>query len=155
MQDDEKFKANSISLAQYIVNLNEDAKKRGIILIDSNILNIGVELLKTFDSKQIIEAFISRSKDSWNKIKNHDAEYFRQNTSIFFSGLPENVVENMGKLLMGNDEKGNFYIKNEYREKIWEYMEAFVKISLRYLGPDGSPYLSIEKYNSYKKLWNM
>lgn len=155
MQAEDRFKSNTISLAEYIMDINTDAQKRKINLIDNTVLSIAVNILSSISAKTMIEKFITISKDSWDKIHAHDSVYFRQRTPMFFAGLPEKVVENMGELLMGHDSNGNYYIQEEVRKTIWAYMESFVKISLRYLAPDGKGFLDKKEFEELVKKWKV
>lgn len=155
MQHEDRFKKNLVSLAEYIVDVNDDAVKRGVHIMDSGLLRVGSNLVNGISSKSVIETFISKSNQSWEKIRIHDQVYFNTKALDFFSGVPEDLVNKMRILLMGKDDKGNYYVKDEVRVMIWKYLESFVKISLKYLSPDGKSLVSKQEYAQHMESWGI
>lgn len=155
MQHEERFKQNLISLAQFIVDVNDDAVSRGIKIVDTSLLSVGVCLLEKISPKTIIDKFIDKSNGHWEKIRVHDQEYFETKALDFFAGIPEERISQMRVLLMGKDAAGKYYVPDNVRKTIWAYMDAFVKISLKYLSPDGRGALSPPVYLDYAMKWKI
>jgi hypothetical protein len=155
MEHKERFKNNVISLASYVVDINADAINRKICLVDNSVLSLASPLVEKLDSTVIIESFIKKSFSHWAKIKAHDEKYFVERAFDFFSIIPENVIVGMSSLLMGKDKKGNYYVSKEVRENVWKYMESFVKISLKYLAPEGKGIVPKEEYDKELENWEV
>lgn len=155
MEHKERFKNNVISLAAYIVDVNTDAIRRKVSLVDNTVLSLGASLVEKLDSTLMIESFIKKSCPHWDKIKEHNEEYFLSRAFEFFTVVPENVIRDMSSLLMGKDKKGEYYVNKTVRENIWKYLESFVRISLKYLSPDGKSFLTPEDYAKELERWQV
>lgn len=155
MQHEERFKKNLESLAGYIVDVNDGAVKRGVRIMDSGLLRVGSNLVSGISAKTIIETFISKSNKSWENIRLHDQVYFNTKALDFFAGVPEEMVVKMRTLLMGKDGAGNYYVGDDVRVMIWKYLESFVKMSLKYLSPDGKALISREEYAQHLESWGV
>ncbi|AHH02032.1 hypothetical protein pv_466 [Pithovirus sibericum] len=152
---EERFKTNLISLAEYIVDVNQDAINRGHKLMESSVLNLGVGILKVITGPSMVETFVRNSSPHWDKIRSRDQDYFNSKALDFFEGIPEGQIVAIRLLLTGKNDKGEFYVKDEVREMIWKYLESFVRISIRYLAPNGKGLLPESKFQLEVQNWNI
>lgn len=155
MGHQQRFKANLVSLSKYILGVNDEASKRGIKIIDSGILGVGAALVENIDCKVMIETFITKSHSSWEEIRKHNEPYFVEHACDFFAGIPEDAIKKMITLIMGRNEKGEYYVDKKVRDTIWKYMEAFVKIALKYLHPNGSGFMTADQYKFHFEVWEV
>ena len=154
----ERFKKNMLIFLDIIAEMFQEGSENNIVDTDSKLLTILKVLIESTPSDYMIRNFIRKTYPYWEKIKERDIEYFKENGLEFFTTVKEKGVENIA----GEESKNNSFIKNlksshidnfkkllegsytqggeeidildkERKEDIWKILESFVKISISHV----------------------
>lgn len=157
----ERFKKNLLTLFQVVEDMYDEGINNEVIKEDNTkILLPAVKLyISTKKSEIMIERWIQKTHEHWDKIKEKDIEYFQDIGLKIFNiiqdkgldkvkanadeedveitnQISEEQVNGFKKLLEGEYEyEGDKYkiFNEEVQQLIWNIMESFVKISIRYI----------------------
>lgn len=78
MNSCDRFKHNIIALFDIIYEMFEEARDNGVVATKIGILNILKVCLTNANSERMVKKFIRRTHPYWNKIREKDADYFRE-----------------------------------------------------------------------------
>lgn len=154
---DERFKRNFITLVDICHEMVEEGDERGVCSITPTMFNIFKIIISKLESKFLIERFIKKTYDYWDKIYEKDLEYFKDLGLNLFNmagdkGI-DNMVEGEDKSLMSGlnmdhvssfknllsstytDDKGRevCIFDDERIDDTWKIMHSFVKQSITYI----------------------
>ena len=128
-----RFHKNVLGFAALLIELNDNCHRLGFPVIDTGILRLAeVGLSKLPDSK-VINSFCIHSRPLWDKILNREEEFLKQNLGTVFENLPVDLSPQIVKLLEATDNRGRKIVTEEDVEGIWLYLEALVKIAIKWL----------------------
>ena len=154
---EERFKRNFLTLVDICHEMVEEGSDNGVSTITPTMFNLVKIFITRLEGKFLIERFIRKTYDYWDKIHAEDLEYFKDLGLNLFSmagdrGL-DNIVEGDDKSLTGclsldhissfknllsakyTDSEGNTVevFDDEKIEDTWKIMHGFVKQSLLYV----------------------
>lgn len=157
----ERFKRNLLTLFSVIEDMYEEGINNDVIEEDNvNILLPAAKIyINTKNSDTMINRWIAKTYEHWDKIKEKDTAYFQEiglkifniirdkgldrlkeeeeiKDDGFMNKISEKQISNFKNLLQGEYEyEGDTYkIFNEETEKmIWTLMDSFVKLSICYI----------------------
>lgn len=87
------------------------------------------------DIKEII-----KQPRHWDKINERDEKFMEENAFAIFRIVPAGNVNEFRKIFQSKNDKGEYIVGKEDRDIIWDYLETFVRISLRYIHDEREPY---------------
>lgn len=125
-------------------------------IINSLVLSIAINYIQKMDPIDLIEKFISKSYEYWCKIKEKDEKFFIDVADKIFGNLPSGDVNMFKNIFILKKDNGDPLIGDEYKDILWNYFHANVRISLSYLSETKSykrltPGIDID---SVSKLWS-
>jgi len=154
---EERFKRNFLTLVDICHEMVEEGSDNGVSTITPTMFNLVKIFITRLEGKFLIERFIRKTYEYWDKIHSKDLEYFKDLGLNLFSmagdrGL-DNIVEGDDKSLTGGlsldhissfknllsakytDSEGNTVevFDDEKIEDTWKIMHGFVKQSLLYV----------------------
>lgn len=154
---EERFKRNFLTLVDICHEMVEEGSDNGVSTITPTMFNLVKIFITRLEGKFLIERFIRKTYEYWDKIHAKDLEYFKDLGLNLFSmagdrGL-DNIVEGDDKSLTGGlsldhissfknllsakytDSEGNTVevFDDEKIEDTWKIMHGFVKQSLLYV----------------------
>jgi hypothetical protein len=133
--NEDRFKANLIELLGYIHKLCRHMHEIGKTEINPIAISLAIQFVNGYDKVKLLDTYIRTATPFWDKIKARDENYFRDNSRAVFGPLPfENVNKYIflfSKLFEEKDENGDLLITDVYKNAIWSFHEAFVKISIK------------------------
>jgi hypothetical protein len=134
-----RFANNVSDFTNYLRELFDDCKDSGCQVVPDVLLDLGIQVIESYATRDLIESLIESSKDHWDHIHSKNEKYFDDNLDSVFSGLKMTNVGLFKKLLTAADEQGEFIVSMVDRENIWDYLHAFVKLSLQFIHEERVP----------------
>lgn len=157
-----KYKENLISFADVIKSIIE-------ICIEEEATTLSVVVIEEFKSKvkeidinktDYILEFIGVSHFSdrneflvWQKIKNREEEYFKENIISLIREEHRGKIKPYIDLIDAVDSDGDPIVDKDFRNVIWEYMDSFVSLALKYLHAKRAPALKKDEDGEMKKVY--
>ena len=156
LSTEERFKANFITLVEICEEMVQEGDGRGICNLTPTMFSILKVIVKNVDSVFLIERFIRKTNEHWDKIHTKDIEYFKTVATDLFniaedkglggvinqeesitSGLKMSHISMFKDLISGSyeDENGETILifDDERVSDTWKIMHSFVKQSLLYV----------------------
>lgn len=132
--EEERFKANVISLTDLVHFLITDCWDNGIKDINPVMVNLAGTYLSSFNDVELIETFIKHSNSYWEEIRTHNEDFFIQHSSNIFSQLPVGKGNiDAFKTLFTAKKDGKSIISPDDKNGIWDHFESLVKICIKYV----------------------
>jgi hypothetical protein len=140
---EERFLDNLIDLLTFIGVITKNIYDRGLTSIPPSAFNLGVTFLKSHDKETVLYEFIEGSNTHWDMIKARDEDFFSKHSKTIFGPLPFEKVEeyvDMFKLLFElKDNEGEYIVNKKQRDVIWDFLDSFVKISIKHVHAKREP----------------
>lgn len=156
LPSEERFKRNFLALVDICHEMVEEGSEHGVTSITPALFNIVKIFIGRLEGKFLIERFISKTYDHWDKIHDKDLGYFKDLGLNLFSlaggnglddvmgedrslsgGLSMEHISSFKNLLSANytDSNGNTIeiFDDEKIEDTWKIMHGFVKQSILYI----------------------
>jgi len=156
LPSEERFKRNFLALVDICHEMVEEGSEHGVTSITPALFNIVKIFIGRLEGKFLIERFIRKTYDHWDKIHDKDLGYFKDLGLNLFSlaggkglddvmgedrslagGLSMEHVSSFKNLLSANytDSNGNTVeiFDDEKIEDTWKIMHGFVKQSILYI----------------------
>lgn len=145
----EKLKTNTILLCELAIDIVEYINSLNVNTgLNSGLLRIGSTFLKSFSSKDIIDKFIIRSYEHWDKIKSRDELFLIENSGVLFQGLEIKHVNNFSRIFQLTNENGEWLLPKESRDSVWDILDAMIDNSIRHIH-------KIRKWDSIEKKYKV
>lgn len=162
----EILKQNTIILCELAIDIIEYINSLDIESgLNPNLLRLGSGFLASISSKDIIDTFINRSYEHWDKIKNRDELFLIKHSGVLFNGLPSEHVNNFSKIFQLTDDNGEWLLPKESRDSVWEVLDAMVDNSIRHIHKTRkwdsiekkykAPYCHGISVTTQKNIWNV
>lgn len=154
---EERFKRNFLTLVDICHEMVEEGSQNGVSTITPTMFNLVKIFITRLEGRFLLERFIRKTYDYWDKIYEKDLNYFKELGLNLFSmvgdkGL-DNIVNREDKSLTGGlsmdhissfknllsskykDENGNDIeiFDDDKIEDTWKIMHGFVKQSIVYV----------------------
>lgn len=154
---EERFKRNFLTLVDICHEMVEEGSENGVSTITPTMFNLVKIFITRLEAKFLIERFIRKTYDYWDKIHAKDLEYFKELGLNLFSMAGDKGIDNMvdgedksitGGLNLDHISSFKNLLSAEYKdsdgneikvfddEKIedtWKIMQGFVKQSILYI----------------------
>lgn len=153
---EERFKNNLNTMLDIIIDMFEEGSENSIVSGSYKVLPILKFLVSRSNGERIINNFINRTHEYWDKMRTKDINYFKDFGLDLFTDMRENgmeqynpslssykeIIDNLSsshvedfkKVLEASykDEDGNDVdiFDEERKEDIWKILGSFVKISV-------------------------
>lgn len=142
----ERFSITTCQLAEAIHYNVSILYEKGYKTIDPNLVLIVSEVIKQFDKDYLIKGFIENShKSCWDNIKSKKEDFFVENANDIFKYLPAGEVNLFKDLFLTKDDDGNSVIDQQLKDQIWKLFEVMIKISIKYIHKNRSPFAITDK----------
>lgn len=129
------------------------AHKNGHTTLNSEMLKMAkVILSKKMDgigAKGVMDNFIKKTNEHWEKIAEKDEKYFSKNLPDIVTDVPADYVKEFCKLFTGT-KNGKSLIPEEDKDALFESIIELVKISLKYIYKNRNPVFKDGKFVEYK-----
>jgi hypothetical protein len=140
----ERFKKVLLSLSELMRKELNKARKKGINVINENIIDFGIALINEADDDKLIRGFIKRSfplvdaEDEskkrvccWDSVLQKDKKFFFSNSSFIFGELSSGIVDGIFVIIKDkeDDDDGNKYLI----EGIWKHLFSMIKICINFI----------------------
>jgi len=153
----ERFKRNFLTLVDICHEMVEEGSENGVSSITPTMFNLVKIFISRLESKFLIERFIRKTHNYWDKIYEKDLDYFKELGLNLFSMADNKGLDNMmegddknlaGGLSLGHvssfktllsakykDEDGNEVeiFDDEKIQDTWKIMHGFVKQSIHHI----------------------
>jgi|DewCreStandDraft_4_1066084.scaffolds.fasta_scaffold10889_2 hypothetical protein len=136
---EERFYQNMLGLSHLIYDLVDSAYKKEYRIVKPSLVELATTILSSYPKRKLIENFISYSHEHWDEIRERKEKFFEEHAVSIFSDLPLNNVNAFRELFQLQDKNGEPVIKQEDRDAIWDFFQAFVKISIHYIHQNRQP----------------
>jgi len=154
---EERFKRNFLTLVDICHEMVEEGSEQGVSTITPTMFNLVKIFITRLEGKFLLERFIRKTYDYWDKILDKDLDYFKEIGLNLFSmagdkgidslvdgddksltgGLNLDHVSSFKNLLSAKykDEKGNDVeiFDDDKIEDTWKIMHGFVKQSILFI----------------------
>ena len=135
LPEEERFRTNILDLGALVHELTTNCWNAGRREVAPQLVAMGEDYIKKYESKKIIETFINHSYTFWEQIRLKEEEFFIKNAHVVFQQLPiksENI--NAFKMLFtAKDDTGKDIVIEDDRLAMWEIFASLVKISIKYV----------------------
>lgn len=138
-----KFAKNIEEFINMLREIFNDCKESGCQIVPDILLEIGIREIKSYATREIIESLIDCSNYHWEEMHEKNESYFEKNLALIFSGLKMENVGLFKKLLVAQDENGELIVTDIDRDNIWNYLHAFIKLTLSFIHEERGPMLKI------------
>jgi len=132
----ERFKDNTICLAELCRTIVADAYKQGLTTIMPGYITIGMDLIEKTHSKnnrELINTFIINSHPHWDKILTHNEDFFDKHSESIFNSWEKEHRAMFRDLVFLKKPDGSLFITPKQKEQTWILFESLVKISLHHI----------------------
>lgn len=109
------------------------------IELDPKLFDVAVNILNGFNADKIVQGFIERSYNYWDKIKAKDEPFLLANAEILFGELPSNLIQIFTKMMESKNEEGKSYVPDETKECVWDLIFAMIKGAIKYVHESRCP----------------
>lgn len=138
--EEERFHKVMIGMADAIKDGISRLNNAGYKTVDINLVNLIVQIIMPFDKHYLIRGFIENShKLCWDSIKARDENYFLENASSIFGYLPMDKVNLFKDLFTTKDANGVNVISQSFKNDLWRFFDAMIKISIQYIHKGRAP----------------
>lgn len=153
---EERFKKNFMTLVDICIDMVEEGESQNISSVSSTMMNIAKIFISKLTPEFLIERFVRKTYEHWDRIYEKDISYFTNLGLNLFNMTEQKGVDGM----LDGDEKGLFgaisiehiagfknllsatYVEDgntieifdaERAEDVWKIMHSFVKQSISYI----------------------
>lgn len=136
-----RFHTVLCQLADKLNNIVKDMGEDGRQPISPILSNVAVEFVKSYtDHKSVINKFIIKSYDHWDRIRNRDLTFFRNSASVVFGDIPMSGINDIfNSALDTKKEDGTNYVTQDTIDDIWRRFDFLLNISISYLHDNSGP----------------
>ena len=139
--EEERFSDIAVQLSQAIHYCVKNLFDLGYKTVEPSLVLLVTNIMQRFEKHSLIQGFIENSHiECWSKIKNRDEEYFVENASNIFKYLPSGQVNLFKDLFTTKDKNGISVIDQDTKNQIWKLFDVMIKISIKYVHKNRSPY---------------
>lgn len=143
----ERFKERLVQFIDYTKSLVIEANEHGIETpVSPFILDLSKNFIGKEDADKIITTFILRSYENWERIRLHDLDFMKGEGLKSFYGIPEKNLKDFTALFEVVKPDGSKLLSPEVEEKLWDFFESLVRISVCYVHMKRSPDPTTKKY---------
>jgi len=145
----ERFKDRVVQFCEFVKAVLEEANTNGIETPASPfIMDLIKNFIKKEDSDKIIQTFILRSHESWDRALMKEKDYFRTDGLKAFYGIPEKNLEEFNQLFDLRKPNGELLFNDKIQEGVWEIFHSLIKISICYVHYMRKPDPETKKYTA-------
>jgi hypothetical protein len=145
----ERFKERLVQFIDFTKSLVIEANEHGIETpVSPLILDISKNFIGKEDSDKIITTFILRSFQNWDRIRNHDLPFMKGEGLKSFYGIPEKNLKDFTALFDVVKPDGTPLLSPPVEEKLWDFFESLVRISVCYVHCQRKPDPVTKKYTA-------
>jgi hypothetical protein len=137
--EEERFHKVMIGMADAIKDGIGRLNNAGYKTVDLGLVNLIVQIICSFDKHHLIRGFIENSHNLWDSIKQRDEAYFIDNASTIFGYLPMDKVNLFKDLFTTKDANGVGVISQSFKNDLWHFFDAMIKISIQYIHKGRAP----------------
>ena len=139
--EEERFAKNTTILAQAVHEGVKRLYDSGYKTINPSMVEMAITMISSFDKNYLIQGFIENShKHCWDNIKVKDEKFFVENAKDIFKYLPMDEINMFKDVFTTTDANGNSVVSRSLKNQIWDLLHAMVKISIKYIHKNRSPY---------------
>lgn len=139
--EEERFAKNTTIMAQAVQECVQKLYNAGYKTADPATISLVVSMISAFNKHYLIQGFIQNSHQTcWDKIKERKEIFFVENAGDIFANLPMDKVNLFKDLFTTKDAKGVSVIAQSVKDQIWQLFDSMVKISIKYIHKNRSPY---------------
>jgi hypothetical protein len=148
----ERFVTKVLSLCELIKDLLENAKADKIdVPVDPFVMSLVINFIKKEregDPCKVVQTFILRSFDSWDRAAAREKDYFLTTGISAFTGagIPEKNADSFKELFNVKKQDGNLLIDESVQGQIWDIFESLIKTSVVYIHHARQPDRETKKY---------
>lgn len=128
-----RFKSNVLGIAEDIKYNIELLHTKKVTSIEPTSIQMMIDLIKIINPKMVIDEFIVKSYQHWDKIKERDESFFLNHAGNIFPFLPQEKMAPFLQLFHTNDNAGKCVISDELKDTIWNNLHGMIKICIRYI----------------------
>jgi hypothetical protein len=82
----------------------------------------------------LIESFITKTSNQWDKIKERDTDHFSKNMKTLLPILEDDHIKELARIFTSTG-----VIDDDDKDAFWEFIESFVKLSINYVHTGRKP----------------
>jgi hypothetical protein len=128
---------------QALINISKEPLQKcydlGLKCNHPMMLDFAVNFLESFDKKKLIENFIEKSFNDWDKIKERNIEYFLKNIETILEETPFKKSTMFETIYKAVDSDGNKVLTEELQDQLWEAIHGMIKICISYIHKERQP----------------
>jgi len=145
----ERFKERLIQFIDFTKGMVIDANEHGIETpVSPFILDLSKNFIGKEEADKIITTFILRSHPNWDRIRNHDLPFMKTEGLKSFHGIPEKNLKDFTALFDVVKPDGVPLLSPSVEEKLWDFFESLVRISVCYVHMKRCPDPVTKKYTA-------
>jgi len=143
----ERFKERLVQFIDFTKSLVIEANEHGIETpVSPLILDISKNFIGKEEADKIITTFILRSFPNWGEIQKHNLPFMKGEGLKAFYGIPEKNLKDFTALFDVIKPDGTPLLSPPVEEKLWDFFESLVRISICYVHVKRSPDPVTKKY---------
>ena len=132
---EQRFKKNLISFIEFTQEVLVELKTDDKVNINMEMISFTKGVLSKYDDRQLIETFITRSNQYWDRIMAKDRIFLLENVETIFKDIPVDKVLSIKQLF----SKDKILISPEDEYVIWDYFKSLLKICIHYIHCSKNP----------------
>lgn len=151
--EEERFSQTIEELIKLVQDLTIEVTKKGYKIVDPQVIGVAANVIKIFPTNKLLEVFIRRSNDHWEKIRVKNKDFFIDEAHNMFSDLPGGHVSAFKDLVSIRDKDNNPVVSSDDIDALFEFFHAMIKISIKYIHKQRQPIVvkqadgTLYKYN--------
>ena len=117
----------------FLNDLFEELYQNKITTINPFLVKAAGEIVLKWDKNYLIDSFITKSYNEWEKILIGDVDYFSKHAFDFFRGLSDDTISMFQNLFIQKREDNTPIIEMDDMECIIEFFRSFVRCSIQHI----------------------
>lgn len=137
---EDRLRDNIKGLIDLCRDIIADAADKGFGGINIGLIDVAALTLAKWNQTELINDFIDKSHEYWDKIRLREENFFRSNMATIFANVP---LIDMGAVagLFDATQPGTteLLVPKEDRDAVWDFLTAMVKICIKYIHNERKP----------------
>lgn len=137
--EEERFFLTIEELIKLVHELTTSVTNKGYKIVDPAVIGVAAGVIKLVPVTRLIEVFVRRSHEHWEEIRGKKKNFFVKEAHNMFSDLPGGHVTAFKDLVSIVDKDSNPVVPNEDIDALFDFFQALVKISIKYIHKQRQP----------------
>jgi hypothetical protein len=129
-----RFLANVTELCRVTRDIIEEAEKAGVkVPVQTYVIDLATGFVSKKKPAEVINTFLIRSYNHWDRVKARDANFFKSATKTLFEGVSEENIAAFIALYDAVKPDGTKIIDKDREDQYFDFFTAMIKQCICYI----------------------